>query len=241
MVRYLIAGGVVDGALTDTTEVVEFVKTDSTPSFGQLPSRRLGAVGAMFGNVAILCGGASSGAILDTCISHQASEWSQSHSMNEKRSVAAGIQINSTTLWILGGYEGNEGSNFLDSTEFIIQGKTNGIPGPKLPSILNGMCAVKLSETEIFVIGGWDGFDARNEVWIYNPQDGFSRKQGPSLSTPRYGHSCSTMKNGEKISIVTAGGEYIRDEHIFLLPSVEIYDPIDNTWYPGKTNSQSQK
>ena len=73
-----------------------------------------------------------------------------------------------------------------------------------------------------------------NEVWIYNPQDGFSRKQGTSLSTPRYGHSCSTMRDGEKTLIVTAGGYISDDFQLSILPSVEIYDPIDNAWYPGK-------
>ena len=75
----------------------------------------------------------------------------------------------------------------------------------------------------------------RNEVWIYNPQDGFSRKQGPSLNTPRYGHSCSTMRDGEKNLIVTVGG------NVNPIPSVEIYDPIDNAWHPGKANSHPQK
>ena len=192
----------------------------------------------MFGNTPMLCGGSQ----IDTCISFQSSQWSQSHSMTEKRDFAAGVQINSTTFWILGG-EGGEYiyDGILHTTEFIIQGETKGVPGPNLPTFLTRICAVKLSETEIFVIGGLGGDDTiydiastRNEVWIYNPQNGFSRKQGPSLSTPRYGHSCSTMRDGEKTLIVTAGGYISDDFQLSILPSVEIYDPIDNTWYPGK-------
>ena len=190
----------------------------------------------MFGNTPMLCGGSQ----IDTCISFQSSQWSQSHSMTEKRDFAAGVQINSTTFWILGG-EGGEDMYDTYTTEFIIQGETKGVPGPKLPSLLTRICAVKLSETEIFVIGGVGGDDTiydiastRNEVWIYNPQNGFSRKQGPSLSTPRYGHSCSTMRDGEKTLIVTAGGYISDDFQLSILPSVEIYDPIDNAWYPGK-------
>ena len=34
---YLIAGGKVDYYYTNSTEVVDFVKTNSTPSFGPLP------------------------------------------------------------------------------------------------------------------------------------------------------------------------------------------------------------
>ena len=131
--QYLIVGGSV------LTEVVELVKTNSTPSFGQLPSLRYNAVGAMFGNAPILCGGRDGSSYLDTCISYQNSQWSQSHSMNEKQSYPAGVQINSTTFWILGGY--NNGSSLLDSTEFIIKGQTNGVPGPKITYGLIEMCS----------------------------------------------------------------------------------------------------
>ena len=119
--------------------------------------------------------------------------------------------------------------------QFIIEGQTNGVPGPKLPYGLNNMCAVKLSEKEIFVIGGYSG-GSRNEVWIYDPQNGFARYQGPPLNTVRYLHSCSTMRDGEKNLLIVAGG-YNHGG----LDSVEIYDPTDNTWHSGKTNSQPQK
>ena len=139
--KYLIAGGNVDGS-NKLTEVFEYAMTTSTPSFGQLPTQRSIAVGAMFGYAPILCGGYDeSWSSLDTCISYQDSEWSQSHSMVQKRGHAAGVQINSTTFWILGGYDYSDYSSF-DSTEFIIQGQTNGVPGPNLPYKLSGICAI---------------------------------------------------------------------------------------------------
>ena len=235
--KFLIAGGFVDGSFNKLTEVLEYVETTSTPSFGQLPSTRSNAVGAMFGNAPILCGGrAGSIDFFDNCISYQNSEWSQSHSMVQKRGYAAGVQINSTTFWILGG---NDYDGFLNSTEFIIQGQTNGVPGPKLPYKMDRMCTIKVSENEIFVIGGYSG-DSRSEVWIYDPQDGFARTQGPSLNTRRSHHSCSTMKDGEKFLLVVAGGYNNATEKEYL-DSVEIYDPTDNTWHSGKTNSQPHK
>ena len=54
--KYLIAGGYVVGD-DKMTEVVELVQTNSTPSFGQLPSTPYYAVGTMLGNAPILCGG----------------------------------------------------------------------------------------------------------------------------------------------------------------------------------------
>ena len=52
-----MAGGKVKDASNELTEVVEYVKTTSTPSFVQLPSKRNHAVGAMFDNAPIICGG----------------------------------------------------------------------------------------------------------------------------------------------------------------------------------------
>ena len=222
--RYLVVGGT-----EKMTEVVEFIPSNSIPFYGQLPNMRIGAVGAMLGNAPIICGGKEKGYYFDSCLTFANSQWSQSHSMNEKRYFPAVVKINSTTFWILGGkYKSslNNSHVFLDSTEFISEGQTNGVPGPKLPYAMSRMCAVKVSEEEIFLIGGWNGSSARNEVWIFNPQNGFESKPGPSLNLKRYYHSCSTMRHGGKTVIVVAGG--------YGLDSFEIYDPIENNWHLGK-------
>ena len=229
----MIAGGRVDvyPASDETTEVVQLVKTNSTPSFGQLPSEQIGALGTMLGNAPILCGGEDEDYnSLDTCTSyHQDSEWIESNTMVKKRNSAAGVKVNTTTFWILGGH-GYDSWKPWDSTEFIIQGQTNGVSGPKLPYGMDGMCAVKISENEIFVIGGFDESSSMNEVWIYDPQNGFARTQGPSLNIARHSHSCSTMRDGEKTLIIAAGGL-----NSTVLDSVEIYDPTNKTWHSGKT------
>ena len=153
--------------------------------------------------------------------------------MIEERFFPSGVQINSTTLWILGGLDNQ--SLPMSTTEFITQGQTNGVSGPKLPYVLDNMCAVKLSDEEIFVIGGWDGWKERDEVWIYNPLNGFARNQGPSLNTRRYSHSCGIMTDGERNFIVVAGGYNIPDVGD-ALTSVEIYNPTDKMWHAGKRN-----
>ena len=173
----------------------------------------------------------------DSCLSFHNSQWSQSHSMMFPRFYPAGVQLDSTTFWILGGKFSDQG--FLDSTEFITQGRTNGLPGPKLPYALENFCGVKLSKDQIFVIGGRDqSYNHRNEVWIYDPQNEFSRSQGPSLTTGRRDHSCSTMRDGGKTLIIVAGGTTTNEN---VLNSVEIYDPTYKTWHSGKTNIQPQK
>ena len=226
----MIAGGLLGSASNEMTEVVEFTKTNSTPFYGRLPFAQYGAVGTMFGNTPILCGGRDAYSF-DTCISYdQNSEWIQSNSMVEARVEAAAVKVNSTTFWILGGYDhGGDDSSYLGSTEFIIQDQINGVPGPILPYGLCSMCAIKISKNEIFVMGGWDGPSLRNEVWIYDPQNGFNQTQGPSLNSHRSAHSCSIMNDGEMTFIIVAGGY-----NGVYLNSVEIYDPTNNTWTYGK-------
>ena len=243
--QYLIAGGYDPDDDARMTEVVELINTNSTPSFGQLSYWQWNSIGTMFGNAPTLCGGFNGTSSLDSCLSFKNSQWSQiDMKMNKKRASAAGVQINSTTLWILGGYDEyvdpsyNSSTVYFDSTEFIMEGRTNGVPGPKLPHKLEGMCAVKLSEEEIFVIGGYDeNYVYRKEVWIYNPQNGFARYQGYNLNSRRAFHSCSTMRVGEKKVIVVAGGTNKEPDpithHWPSLDSVEIFDPTDKIWHSG--------
>ena len=192
----MIAGGTIK-----SIEVVQLINTNCTPSFGQLTSGREGAVGAMLGNTPILCGGGYGNTYFDSCISFLNFQWSLSYSMNWRRWYPGGVQINSTTFWILGGGYGLGPNNWAsDSTEFIIQGQTNGVPGPKLPYVLRAMCAVKFSEKDIFVIGGSSNGGSSNEVWIYDSQNEFARNQGPSLNIKRRAHSCRLTNRQDSLT-----------------------------------------
>ena len=225
------------GKFTNSTDVVEYPETnDDPPSYGKIPQFRGQAIGAMLDTTPIVCGGISNYEIMNDCIAFQNGQWSVSHTMQRNRLIPAGVKINSTTFWILGGF--TYPVSLTSSTEFIIQGQTNGVPGPDHPIPLYSSCAVKLSEEEIFVIGGVSGIlnGMRREVWIYNPQNGFTMEWGPPLNVARGGHSCSTMKDGDKTYIIVAGGGYYPNlsfqEH--TLNSTEIYDPEAKTWYLGR-------
>ena len=228
VVRYLVLGGqgrILPGSLK-TTEVFELTTSSSsryTPSFGELPTGRVAAVGGVLGNTAIVCGDYD----FDYCLSFENSQWKVSHNKIGKRAYPAGVQINTTTFWILGGQRLVKKWVYLNSTVFIHEGQANGVTGPTLPYAMSAACAVKLSEYAIFLIGGHN-----ESVWIFNPQNGFSKTKGPSLTTNRKHQSCSTMRDGGKTVIVVAGG-FVGQ---IYLDSVEIYDPIANTWSPGKRN-----
>ena len=93
---------------------------------------------------------------------------------------------------------------------------------------------MKYSENEVFVIGGSQlrHLNVLNKVLIFNPMNGFTHFEGPSLITKRSSHSCGLMSNGQQSKIVVAGG--ISEHGRGALSSVEIYDSTTNNWISGK-------
>ena len=144
-----------------------------------------------------------------------------------KRIPNAGVQLNATTLWLSGGF--NKADGILDSSDFIQLDSAIANPGPKLPYAVSTHCVVKNSQTKVYLIGGY-GTSFLNKVLIFNPMNGFTHIEGPSLITKRSGHSCGLMSNGQQSKIVVAGGKNENDK----LSSVEIFDSTTNNWISGK-------
>ena len=214
------------------TEVIDVSSSSSSSPFGDIDSKRPNAVGGLLGSTPILCG-AEYGDFEDTCISFKNSQWAKTHVMTTKRGRAASVQLNSTTMWILGGRVDNDNyiAGHLRSTEFIRTDSSVGIPGPTLPIAMFQSCAVKYSDHQIYIIGGLRGRETLNKVYIYNPMDGFNHIEGPALNNKREDHACAVMSNGQQSNIVVAGG-YRNGNGV--LSSVEILDPTVNNWIPGK-------
>ena len=119
------------------------------------------AVGGLLGSTPIICGGFDHREVdQDSCISYNQSQWIKTHTMTTKRYSSGSVQLNATTLWIVGGGKQVEtGENMwetftLDSSEFVGLDSTVGNPGPLLPYPLAYSCVVKYSKDEVFVIGG---------------------------------------------------------------------------------------
>ena len=215
-----------------TTEVIDMSSNSdnvTSSSIGELPSKRAWAVGGLIGTTPILCGGWNP--YHDSCLTlNQLNQWTQTHMMTKKRAYAASVQLNATTLWIIGGRQSSSGRHH-DSTEFLSLDSSNGVPGPKLPYALSSSCAVKIAEDQIYVIGGYATSNSRlNRVLIFNPIDRFSYIEGPSLETKRRDHVCGVMSNGQQSLIVVAGGQNGNG----YISSVEIFDPSLNNWISGK-------
>ena len=115
--KFLIVGGAY-GILT--TEVIDFESSSEVTSFGDIPSEKYYAVGGLLGSFPILCGGDSS----DSCFTLKNSQWTETHKMATERGFAASIQIDPTTLWIMGGSDGSR----HDSTEFVVLDSTQHSP-----------------------------------------------------------------------------------------------------------------
>ena len=225
--KFLIAGGLAVNNLA--TEVIDVQSNSNvTSSFGDIPSKRYYAMGGLLGSTPILCGGDdNNNKDQESCFTYNHSQWTKTHTMTTKRYAAASVQINATTLWILGGHNI---SNILDSSEFVELDSTVGKPGPKLPYAVSSHCAVKYKD-KVFMIGGYVGSSSYlNKVLIFNPMNDFTHIEGPSLITKRGYHACGLMSNGQQSKIVVAGGRNGNG----VLSSVEIFDPTVNNWIPGK-------
>ena len=223
--RFLIVGGSHAYAYNlVATEVIDVQSNSNVKSsFGQTPSQRKRAVGGLIGFTPIICGGEDNKFHdEESCFTYNQSQWTKTHTMTTKRYGASSVQLNDTTLWIVGGENGTK----LDSSEFVGLDSTVPNPGPKLPYQISNSCAVKYSKDKVYVIGGYHGYSYVNKVLIFNPMDNFSFIEGPPMITKRHSHSCGLMSNGQQSKIVVAGGVYSS--------SVEIFDSSTNKWSKGK-------
>ena len=115
-------------------------------------------------------------------------------------------------------------------------------PGPSLPEVLYSFCAVKFNESQIYVIGGLNGPQKRNLVYIFNPLDNFSYIEGPGMNYRRQAHGCAVMHFGGSSAIVVTGGYggLSTSSSNSQLETVEIYDPSIGQWQMGKKISLIQ-
>ena len=154
--------------------------------------------------------------------------------MTEPRYEPASVVLNTTTMWVMGGY----GNGYLSSTEFITLEKA--VSGPSLPHAVSYHCAVKFNESQIYVIGGLvvngQYFQYTNDVYVYNPFENFSNKYHSAMNYQRGQHGCAVMNDGESLVIVVAGGrgKLPSSSSRAYLDSVEIMDPSLGQWNIGK-------
>ena len=121
-----------------------------------------------------------------------------------------------------------------ETTEFVT--KKFSIQGPSIPHPLINSCALRYNSTSIFIIGGHNPLASTqstkilSSTWIFEPENDFHRKQGPSLNIGRKAHSCGILNSNGKSVIIVAGGRtgIMHWAAKAITDTVEIYDPMLN-------------
>ena len=140
--------------------------------------------------------------------------------LSESRCLASSIVFNITTMWITGGLNSNSVAErpILSSTELVsITGMTE--MGPDLPTPLNGHCSIKISDSNVFIIGGQnstDQFDNGLKSTIYYDFAQNTWTDGPEMTQARSAFGCgaffSEYHNGKRV--IAAIGKMIKNLRI---------------------------
>jgi hypothetical protein len=167
----------------------------------------------------LVCGG-----YLATNVCHVVNQPGQSSEMLEERVNSASLTLNSTHLWITGGY----GNGYLQTSEFVSIGQA-AVKGPDLPYAVDFHCLVGVDSSTALLCGGENNGGILNECHYMDLED-HSWSQGPSMMTKRKLHSCGIFKSAahQGRNIVIAAGGFNND--VGFLDSVEFLDPTTNTW-----------
>ena len=114
--KFLITTGLGGGGDVTKSEIIDFSEVGKyqCSNWIDYPIDVEGATGGLLGTHAVLCGGGYPAT--DECYKITSKETIKFGQMNTKRVSAASVTINSNTLWVTGGYDGN---NILSSTEFV--------------------------------------------------------------------------------------------------------------------------
>jgi hypothetical protein len=157
----------------------------------------------------------------------------QSSEMLEERAWSASLTLNSTHIWITGGYMETcrRSHGDLQTSEFVSIGQPS-VKGPDLPYAVYGHCLVGVNSSTALLCGGVNNGQYFNECHYMDLED-HSWSQGPSMMTKRSWHSCGIFKSAahQGRNIVIAAGGY---NGAYYLDSVEYLDPTTNTWKEGK-------
>jgi hypothetical protein len=185
------------------------------------PIQVSGAVGGLLNQGdPLVCGGYPA-----TNVCYVVNQPGQSSEMLEERRWSASLTLNSSHLWITGGY----GNGFLQTSEFVSIGQA-AVIGPDLPYAVCDHCLVGVNSSTALLCGGRNNGGKLNECHYMDLED-HSWSQGPSMMTKRSYHSCGIFKSaahqGRNI-VIAAGG--INSGY---LDSVEFLDPTTNTWNEG--------
>lgn len=173
----------------------------------------------------IYCGGRKvDWSFTSDCYHLDNKQWKKFASLGTRRQAAAGIVLESGSLWITGGY--NAGKH-LTSTEYIRPNR-QVVYGNDLEDKVYGHCILKSLEDEylVYFIGGENEYRFMSSTRKYFVTEQFSHYIGdaPSLNVARRRHGCTYFRSlnhdGRNVMLV-AGGDHREG---YATTTVEIWD-----------------
>ena len=128
-------------------------------------------------------------------------------------------------MYILGG----DNSFSQTTSEFLPTGSTTWQVGPNIPEGFTKGCAVKVSESELILIGG---YRTRNRIIKLNVKTNVWTKLG-ELQEGRYAHACAVMSG----KMIVLGGKKSNE---VILKSTEVIslDNLTISKYVGSLNQE---
>ena len=168
------------------------------PNVYQIRSGFRNAIGGLLGANPVVCGGNS---YTEECYILTQKKSNFLTKLSTIRNGAAIVQVNSSRLWISGGFNG---MNIVASSEFLQEDGTK--PGPELPKALQRHIMVNLNNLTM-VIGGQNEY---TKTFVYDHQKG-EWSDGPNINEARYFHAGGIVTDEitKENFIVISGGIYV--------------------------------
>ena len=195
----MVSGGFSDEKGNLPLEIIDLINTKSKSDIVvDENASRTGATGGILQNQLVICGGYDGDGIV-------IGSPNLSFEMTIPRRLASSVVLNESKIWVTGGVSNDRCC--VNSTE-IISLDQPPIPGPYLPIAVSQHSMVLVDESAIYLIGGSLGLQnwfPSMKTWIIDPTN-YQIKVGPSLCSPRKGHSCSKMRIEGRNFLIVAGG-----------------------------------
>ena len=184
--------------LSSTTRSCSFLQNYTTAISG--------ATGAIVFGKPMICGGYY---YRSECYHHNktSNSWTFLTKMTTKRSSSASVPVNGNLL-VLGGTDASY--NRLATTEYISPSGDASQPGPDLPKPRGEHCAVKLSNGQVMLLGGYPYENLKSAIIFHPESETFDQSLPPMLYDRSY-FGCasfySPMHDNREV-VLAAGGYY---------------------------------
>ena len=224
--------GIPSGEIINEVEILDPFINNTNAILPPFPDYRVNAVGQLYNQKPLICGGKDKDAYKDDCYEYYNNTWTKSDvSLNEVRRGASSVVVKENIIWVSGGV-GDDRSP-LSSTDLIHSNDPDFLKAVDLPRNMSSHCSATFNETYVFIAGNFqDG--AENGAYLVNTMsEPYAFTQLPNMSYGHYGAACGTIKHHNETKLVVAGGGIFDPPNSLSLSSVELYSFTTGEWEEG--------